>query len=334
MKVLVYSSTKFEKETILGLNKNDEFTFTQKVLSEKSATEAKGFDAICTFVNDPIPASIVEILAECGVKVILQRSAGFDRIDIEACKKHNIGVYYVPGYSAESVAEHGMSLLMALNRNLHIANDKVKASNYSLDGLLGAVIHGKTIGVIGGGRIGQCFINICNGLGAKVIVNDDFLKNTPQGPEIAKKFNFEFVSLDELLAQSDFISLHAFYTEASKHLINSQNIAKMKDGVIIINVARGGFIDTEALLDGLNSGKIRGAGLDVYEHESGKFFYDLSEQPTNGDEVLTKLQSHRNVLLTSHQAFLTEKALDDIFTTVFANMRAFENGEDINSKLA
>lgn len=334
MKVLVYSSTKFEKEAIIAMNENDVFEFTSKVLSVETAQLANGFDAICTFVNDPIPEETVKILSEVGVKLILQRSAGFDRVDIEACKKYGIGVYYVPGYSAESVAEHGMSLLMALNRNLHLAYNRVRNGNFSLEGLLGSVIHGKTIGVIGGGRIGQCFINICNGLGANVIVNDDFLKNSPQGSEIAKKFNFEFVSLDELLSQSDFISLHAFYTEQSKHLINSETIAKMKDGVILINVARGGFIDTEALLSGLDSGKIRGAGLDVYEHESGKFFYDLSDQNSIDDPCLVRLKNHRNVILTSHQAFLTEKALEDIFTTVFSNMRAFENNEDINSKLA
>lgn len=333
MKVLVYSATNFEKEAIVAMNKNDKFEFTSDVLSSETVSTSKGFDAICTFVNDPIPAEIVKSLSENGVKLILQRSTGFDRVDVEACKEYGVGVYYVPGYSAESVAEHGMSLLMSLNRNLHIASQRTRNSNYSLDGLLGAVVHGKTIGVIGGGRIGQCFINIANGLGAKVIVNDDFLKNSEHGASVAEKCNFEFVSLDELLEQSDFISLHAFFSEASKHLINKETISKMKDGVILINVARGGFIDTEALLEGLDSGKIRGAGLDVYEYESGKFFYDQSDE-INTDLTLTRLQNHRNVILTSHQAFLTEKALDDIFTTVFENMRAFENGTETNTKLA
>lgn len=334
MKVLVYSAASYEVDTLTGLNPKDEFVYRNDVLTTQNASEAKGFDAICTFVNDPIPAETVKALAQAGVKLILQRSTGFDRIDLDACKENGIAVYYVPGYSAETVAEHGMSLLMTLNRQIHIASQRTRISNYNIEGLVGSVIHGKTFGIIGGGRIGQCFIRIAKGFGAKVLVNDNFLRdNNPNAQELAKDLGFDFVELDELLAKSDFISLHAFYTDQSRHLINKETISKMKDGVILINVARGGFVDADALLDGLNSGKVRGAGLDVYEYESGKFFFDKSNE-INQDETLVKLQQHRNVILTSHQAFLTEKALDDIFNQVLTNIKDFEEGNESRTKLA
>lgn len=275
------------------------------------------FDAVCVFVNDHCDASIVDAFAKARVKVIALRCAGFNNVDIKQAIKHGIKVVRVPAYSPYAVAEHSATLLMTLNRKIHLANNRVKIHNFSLDGLVGFDLYGKTVGVIGTGKIGKCAIAIFRGFGCRVVAFDVY-----EDKQAQQQLGFEYTTLDKLFAESDVISLYAPATKENYHLIGKQSIAKMKFGVFIINTSRGSLVDTEALIDGLRSGHIGGAGLDVYENEGGNFYNDVSDRPLK-DDTLARLLSFNNVLVTSHQAFLTQEALKAISTTTVANLCAF-----------
>lgn len=307
-----YDKTSFEK---YGAQHDMQFRFFDTKLNEDTVDLSKGSDAVCVFVNDSVTAEVIEKLYEYGVKILALRSAGYNNVDVKAAfgKVH---VVHVPAYSPYAVAEHAMALLLTSIRRIHKAYNRTREFNFSLSGLTGFDLHGKTVGVIGTGKIGRIFIDICRGFGMKIIAYDAFP---------AENSGIEYVELDELFQRSDIISLHCPLTEQTRHLIGEKAIEKMKKGVVIVNTSRGGLIDAEALLKGIKDRKIGAACLDVYEEEADIFFEDRSGHILD-DELLSRLISMPNVIVTSHQAFLTEDALNNIAETTVRNILSyFEN---------
>ena len=288
------------------------FKFFETKLTEDTAELAKGFDGVCVFVNDAVNAAVIDRLYGWGVRLIALRCAGFNNVDLQRCFGR-IHVVRVPAYSPYAVAEHAMALLLTCNRRIHKAYIRTKDFNFRLDGLAGVDLHGKTVGVIGTGKIGRVFIDICRGFGMQVIAYDKFP---------AEGAGIDYVPLSELFARSDFISLHCPLTEDTKHLIDANAIAQMKKGVYLINTSRGALIDAEALLEGIKARKVGAACLDVYEEESDLFFEDFSGHIVE-DDTLARLISMPNVIVTSHQAFLTQEALQNIAETTVNNIRSF-----------
>ncbi|MGN0244156.1 MAG: 2-hydroxyacid dehydrogenase [Lachnospiraceae bacterium] len=299
-----------------------EILYHEEKLSPKTATFAKDSDAVCAFVNDDIGTETISRLYEQGIRVLALRCAGFNNVDFKNAFG-KIHVVRVPAYSPYAVAEHTMALLLTLNRKLHKAYNRTRDFNFSLNGLTGIDLHGRTVGVIGTGKIGQCFINICKGFGMEVLAYDPY-----PNPEVLAPY----VSLDELLRQSDIISLHCPLTKENQHLINAESIAKMKQGVILLNTSRGALVDSKALLDGLLQEKIRATGLDVYEEEADMFYEDNSYNIVQ-DEILSRLLTLPNVLLTSHQAFLTEEALQSIAETTLHNLKEYFAGAPLTNEI-
>ena len=325
MKITIFDSKEYDKKTLKKVNKeNHTLVFRTERLLIDSVYNAKGSDGVSTFVNCDVNATVIQKLFDLGVKYIFQRSAGYNNIDLKKAKELGIMVYRVPAYSPEAIAEFAITLLTSVNRNIAIAYNRTTQKNFSLNGLEGDVIFGKTIGVMGVGRIGQAFVKIANGFGAKVIVYDEFAKEN--FPETADKFNFKYVSKEVLFKTSDFISLHLQLLPSTKYIINENALAMMKKNVIIINTARGGLINTKDLLHSLDYGKIRGAGLDVYEYEDGIFFFDHSNNLIP-DPLLNRLRAHRNVILTSHQAFFTNLSLKQIAETTMNNIELAKNND-------
>ncbi len=284
-------------------------------LNEDTVSLATGFDCVCVFVNDIVNKAVVDQLYKQGVRMIALRCAGFNNVDTRACFG-KIHVFRVPAYSPYAVAEHAMALLLSLNRHIPRAYTRTRDFNFSLSGLTGFDLYGKTVGIIGTGKIGKIFSNICKGFGMHVLAYDKF-----PNPELG----LTYVDLPELFSQSDVISLHCPLTEDTHHLINEESIAMMKDGAVIINTSRGGLIDTEALIGGIKSGKIYGAGLDVYEEEGDLFYEDFSGHVIQ-DDTLVRLIAMPNVIVTSHQAYLTKEALDNIAHTTVDNIQKFFAG--------
>ncbi|MGN0550897.1 MAG: 2-hydroxyacid dehydrogenase [Acutalibacteraceae bacterium] len=301
-----------------GLN----FKYYEYKLSEDSVSLTSGCDGAVAFVNDCIGADVIDGMYRQGVRVLAMRCAGYNNIDFKAAYK-KINIVRVPKYSPYAVAEHTMALLLALNRKIHRAYNRTRDYNFSLNGLTGFDLFGKTAGVIGTGKIGQVFIDICRGFGMRVIAYDPY-------PQEGK--GIEYVTADELFKQSDIISLHCPLTEQTYHIINSDSISIMKDGVYILNTSRGALVESEALLKGLKDGKIGAAGLDVYEEESELFFEDFSGSVIQ-DDVLSLLVSMPNVLVTSHQAFLTTQALKNIAEITINNLNAFFSGAPLDNEV-
>lgn len=286
-------------------------------LNKDTAWLAYGYDAVCVFVNDVIDKKVVDILyKECGVKVVVLRCAGYNNVDLEACAG-KLPIFRVPAYSPYAVAEHAMALLLTINRRTHKAFNRTREFNFSLTNLCGFDLHGKTVGIVGAGKIGRVFADICKGFGMRILAYDAY-PNPNSG--------LEYVELNQLLAESDIISLHCPLMDNTYHMINAETIQTMKTGVTIINTSRGGLIDTEALIEGLLARKIGAACLDVYEEEADVFFEDRSGHIMD-DEKLVRLIAMPNVLVTSHQAFLTEEALDNIAATTVDNLLKFTAGE-------
>lgn len=321
MKIAFFDTKPYFKDTFgpLAEKYGYEITFFDERLTPETAKLAAGHDATCSFVNDEVPAEAVKTLKEVGVKVILLRCAGFDSVDLDAAKECGLPVLRVPAYSPESVAEQGAALLLGVNRKVHLSYNRSVKFNFNIAGLDGIGLYGKTAGVIGTGKIGRCMINILKGMGMKVICYDAFP---------AKDSGLEYVDLDTLYKESDVISLHCPSTPETHHMINAESIAKMKDGVIIVNVARGALIDSEALIDAVESGKVRGVGLDVCEVEHDYFFEDRSNLEKH-DPTLARMLSNENILLTGHLAFLTDTALNSIATVTLENLKAFEEGKEL-----
>ena len=285
-------------------------------LNADTVSLAKGYDCVCVFVSDKLDASVVDKLYGYGVKMIALRCAGFNNVDIRACQD-KIGVHRVPAYSPYAVAEHAIAMLLTVNRRTHKAYIRTRDFNFSLNGLAGFDLYGKTMGIVGTGKIGRVLADICRGFGMKLIAYDKF-PNPNAG--------LEYVTLEELLERSDVISLHCPLTEETHHMINREAVKRMKPGAILLNTSRGGLVDTEALIDGLKEGKVGAACLDVYEEEADLFYEDFSGEVVQ-DDKLVRLIGMPNVLVTSHQAFLTNEALDNIAATTVSNIRKFFAGE-------
>ena len=289
-----------------------------------TAELARGCDGVCVFVNDDLCDKVIDRLADLGVRLIALRCAGFNNVDLKRAKEKKMAVLRVPAYSPYAVAEHAMAMLLTSVRRTHKAYLRTKDFNFSLGGLIGFDLHGKTVGVVGTGKIGRVFIDICRGFGMRVIAYDKFP---------AEGSGIEYVSLDVLFEQSDVISLHCPLTDETYHMIDESSMKRMKKGVILVNTSRGALVDAEALLDGIKSRRIGAACLDVYEEEGDLFFEDFSGHIVD-DDVLARLISMPNVFVTSHQAFLTEEALDNIAATTVGNMVAFlRDGERRNEVL-
>lgn len=292
-----------------------EIKYFEPNLSEDTAALAAGFDAVCVFVNDIVNAKVVDTLHRLGVKAIVLRCAGFNNVDLRACQG-KLRVFRVPAYSPHAVAEHAMALLLTINRRTHKAYIRTRDFNFSLQGLAGFDLYGKTVGIIGTGKIGRVFADICKGFGMNILAYDKF-----PNPESG----LHYVSLEELFRNCDIISLHCPLTEDTAHLIDAKSIAQMKDGVVLINTSRGGLVNTEDLITGIKDKKIGAACLDVYEEEGDLFYEDFSGHIVK-DDKLVRLISMPNVIVTSHQAFLTEEALDNIAATTVNNLTAFFSG--------
>ena len=278
------------------------------------------------FVNDELPREAVETLKECGVRLILLRCAGFNNVDLQAAKECGIKVARVPAYSPYAVAEHAMSLIMTANRRLHKAVNKVRDNNFALSGLLGLDLHNKVAGIVGTGKIGQCMARICKGFGMNVLAWDAYPNKA-----LEEEGLLSYVELDELLERADLISLHAPLINGpggTWHLIDAHAIARMKDTAMLVNTARGGLIDTEALIDALKDGKFHAVALDVYEGEDANVYTDRSDEFLNND-ITARLQMFPNVVLTSHQAFFTREALQAIAAETLENARRFNEGKDL-----
>ena len=320
IQVALYDAKPYDKpsfERYGGLH-NVQFRFLETKLNEDTVALAKDCDAVCVFVNDTVNAAVIDKLYAFGVKLIALRSAGYNNVDVEAAFG-KIHVVHVPAYSPYAVAEHAMALLLTSVRRIHKAYNRTREFNFSLNGLTGFDLHGKTVGVVGTGRIGRIFIDICRGFGMKVLAYDRFP---------AKDSGIEYVPLDEIFENSDIISLHCPLTGETRHMIDAAAIEKMKKGVVIVNTSRGGQIDAEALLEGIKARKIGAACLDVYEEEADVFFEDRSGHILN-DDLLSRLISMPNVIVTSHQAFLTEEALNNIAETTVNNILSYFNNDGI-----
>ena len=296
-------------------NTDLEIKYFETKLNEDTVSLAAGFDGVCVFVNDTVNEAVVDRLYELGVKVIALRCAGFNNVDTRACFG-KIHVFRVPAYSPYAVAEHAMALLLSVNRHIHKAYNRTREFNFSLAGLSGFDLHGKTVGIIGTGKIGRIFADICRGFGMKILAYDKF--------PVANA-GLDYVSLPELFAQSDVISLHCPLTEETFHMINDETVEQMKPGVVIVNTSRGALIDTESLINGIKVQIIGAACLDVYEEEGDLFYEDFSGNVVQ-DDKLVRLIAMPNVIVTSHQAFLTKEALDNIAHTTVENMVKFEKG--------
>ncbi|MBQ9394459.1 MAG: 2-hydroxyacid dehydrogenase [Proteobacteria bacterium] len=312
MKVMIFDTKPYDRQYLDAENAHYGYTlkYIESKLTPDTARLAAGYDAVCAFVNDDLGAETQDVLESVGVRAVAMRCAGYNNVDIRHAF-HKIHVVRVPKYSPYAIAEHALALLMTLNRKTHRAYQRTRDANFELNGLLGFDLHGKTVGIIGTGQIGRCFIDICRGLGMRIIASDPY-----PNPNV----DYDYMSVEKLLPQADVVSLHCPLTADNYHLLDKAHIAMMKPGAIIINTSRGALIDTSALIDALRSGQIGGAALDVYEEEADYFFEDHSNEVIQDDQ-LALLLSFRNVIVTSHQAFFTHEALQKIAEVTFLNLQ-------------
>ena len=317
MKVAIFSAKPYDRSFLARANRqhDHQLSFFAPNLDLETVNLAQGFEAICAFVNDRLDRQIIEILSQQGIRLIAMRCAGYNNVDLDATQELGIAVVRVPAYSPYAVAEHAIALILTLNRKIHRAYNRVREGNFALNGLLGFDLHGRTVGIIGTGKIGRLAGQILHGFGCRIVAYDLYPND-----EFADCYG-EYVSLDELLQQSDIISLHCPLTPQTHHLIDEKAIAKMKTGVMLVNTSRGGLIDTQATIKGLKSQKIGHLALDVYEKESSMFFEDMSSEIIQ-DDVFERLLTFPNVIITGHQAFFTEDALTNIAETTLNNITA------------
>lgn len=319
MKIAFFSTKSYDREFFDKYVSAHEIIYFDAPLNEQTANLAAGCNAVCVFVNDKLNADIMAELKKAGIKLIALRCAGFNNVDLAAAKDNDIRVVRVPAYSPHAVAEHAVALILTLNRKTHKAYNRVREGNFSLERLTGFDLYGKTVGVIGTGKIGESFCDIMLGFGCRVLAFD-LIENK----QLAAK-GVEYLPLLDVFQQADIISLHCPLNEQTKHIINTQTIGMMKEGLMLINTSRGALVDTMAVIQALKTGRIGYLGLDVYEQEEKLFFNDLSENIIQ-DDVIMRLLSFPNVLITSHQGFFTEEALRQIAQTTLANIDAFESG--------
>mmetsp|Transcript_59646 Transcript_59646/g.144090 ORF Transcript_59646/g.144090 Transcript_59646/m.144090 type:complete len:355 (-) Transcript_59646:215-1279(-) len=334
MTVAIFSTSEYVRAQMkeLTLEFPSSF-FVEARCSDTTAQLCAGAKAVCLFVNDDADEKVLSIFKERGVELVLLRCAGFDRVDLEAADKLGLKVVRVPAYSPYAVAEHAVSLCMCINRRLHRCHTRLNEGIFLLSGLVGKDLNGKVCGIMGTGKIGQIAARIFKGLGMEVICYDVFKNDV-----ITKELGLTYVEPDELYARADVISVHVPLLESTKYMINEESIAKMKTGVIVINVSRGGLVKTTALVQGLSSGRIGGAGLDVYENEKDIFFRNFSEMTDDDrvdgfDHTFMHLRSLPNVVVTPHTAFLTQEALQNICTTTVENLRQFVDGKALTNEV-
>lgn len=321
MRVAVFSTRPYDQHFLSRAAEahGHELTFFEGRLTPETVSLGLGFEAICAFVNDQLGRDVLEPLAESGTRLIALRSAGFNHVDVAAAEELGMTVARVPAYSPHAVAEHAVALILTLNRKTNRAHNRVREGNFSLDGLLGFDLQGKTVGVVGTGKIGTAFARIMHGFGCRVLASD------PYPNDDARQW-VEYLSTDDVLAKSDIVALHLPLTPDTYHLIDEASIGRMKRGVMLINTSRGALIDTQAVIEALKSGQIGYLGLDVYEEEEEVFFQDMSDRVIQ-DDVLMRLVTIPNVLITGHQAFFTAEAMNSIAETTINNITAFERGE-------
>ena len=323
MKILFYDTKNYDKESFEEAKKqfpDIQIEYTKSDLDPRTATLAKGFDAVCAFVSSNVGADTLAILHERKVGLILMRCAGFNNVDIEKAREYGIRIMRVPGYSPEAVAEHAMALALASNRRLYKAYNKIRENDFSLSGLMGFNFFEKTAGIIGTGKIGAAMCRICRGFGMKVVAYDVYHNPSLEG-------FVEYVPLEELLSKSDLISLHCPLMDSTYHLINIDTIRQMKDGVILVNTSRGALVKTEDLIEGIRMHKFAGVGLDVYEEETNNVFEDRSDEILE-HSTTARLLSFPNVMITSHQGFFTEEALEAIAATSLQNAVDYRNKKE------
>lgn len=327
MRVAVFSSKGYDRQFLqcTATKIGHEFVFLEPRLTPQTAVLAQGFPAICSFVNDNLTAEVVELLALGGTKFVALRCAGFNQVDLDACRKFSVRVARVPAYSPYAVAEHAVGMMLALNRKFHKAYNRVREGNFAIDGLLGFDMHGKTVGIVGTGKIGAIAARILFGFGCKLLFHD-VTQNADCQPL------GRYVLLNELLANSDIVTLHCPLTRQTQHIIDREAIGRMKSGAMLINTSRGALVDAQAAIDGLKDEQIGYLGLDVYEEEAELFFEDHSGQIIQ-DDIFMRLATFPNVLITAHQAFFTSTALEEIARVTMANLTAFERGEPTSNEL-
>lgn len=315
MRVLIYSAKSYERPFFERYNQEHGFELEplEARLTEKTAQLAHEGDVVCAFVNDRLDAQVLDILHQRGVRFLALRSAGFNHVDLKHAKNLGFRIARVPAYSPYAVAEHTVALMLGLNRRLHRASSRVREHNFSLEGLLGFDMHGRTAGIVGFGKIGQCVASILQGLGLNLLIHDPGIRETHQG---------ELVDLETLWRASDIITLHCPLMPATYHLVDADAFKQMKTGVMLINTSRGGLVDAAAAVEALKSGKLGFLGLDVYEEEADLFFEDLSNH-TIQDDIFARLLTFPNVMVTSHQGFFTEEALNGIVSTTLQNIAGF-----------
>lgn len=325
MKIAFFDTHSYDKKSFTEANKafNYEIDFRDYKLNENTAMTAQGFDVVCVFVNDVVNEAVIKTLADCGVKLIALRCAGFNNVDLKAAAAAGIKVVRVPAYSPYAVAEHGVALLMSLTRHIPQAYLRTKTANFNIEGLTGRDLFGLTAGILGTGKIGRIMADILMGFGMKIIAYDPF-PNT----KWAQEKNIEYVDLEEIFKRSDVLSLHCPLTEETKHIVNHDRMKMMKHDAVIINTGRGALIDSKALVHALKHGHIGGIGMDVYEEESKYFFSDWSTDIMT-DDTLARLLTFPNVIITGHQAFLTTNALKNLADTTLENIKAFSSGNEL-----
>ena len=327
MRIAFFSTQSYDKIYFNEVNAQYgyELVYFDAPLKERTAVLAEGCDAVCIFVNDKADAATMKKLIQLGIRNMVLRCAGFNQVDLNAAKTLGMNILRVPAYSPEAVAEHAVALILTLNRKTHKAYNRVREGNFSLDRLTGFNLHGKTVGIIGLGKIGRAFSRIMHGFGCKVIAYDPY--------EVKVTDYIQLVPLDELFDRSDIISIHCPLTPENKHLINKETLEKMKTGVMLVNTSRGALVNSADAIEALKHGKLGYMGIDVYEQEEHLFFRDLSESLIPDDKIL-RLMSFPNVLITAHQAFLTMEALREIADTTFKNLRNLKDGNaSVNSVL-
>jgi D-lactate dehydrogenase len=328
-KIAFFDTKSYDKTFFLEKNQQYgfEIKFYKSHLNKDNAILAKGADVVCIFVNAEVDANVIDILVENGVKLIALRCAGYNNVDLKAAK-NRIKVVRVPAYSPHSIAEYTLALMLTLNRKIHRAYNRTREGNFALEGLMGFEMIGKTAGIIGTGKIGKIVAQILKSMGINVLAYDLY-----PDMEFAEKNGIRYASLDELYQNSDIISLHCPLTKETEYLINEGSIAKMKEGVMIINTGRGKLINTKDLIDGLKNKKIGSAGLDVYEEESDYFYEDHSDIVID-DDILARLLTFNNVIVTSHQAFFTKEALSEIARITLQNIQDFFDGKPLVNEVS
>ncbi len=327
MNVTFFSTQSYDRDYFERLNTaNHQLRFLETPLNEQTAQLAFGSEAVCIFVNDRCNAGVIKTLKEKGIRLIALRCAGFNNVDLAAAKTHGLKVVRVPAYSPHAVAEHAVALMLTLNRKTHKAFNRVREGNFSLERLTGFDLHGKTVGVVGTGKIGSVFAQIMLGFGCRVLAYDVF-----ENQELTAK-GARYVPLEELLSSSEIVSLHCPLNDQTRHLINAESLKKMKHGAMLINTGRGALIDTKAVVAALKSGHLGHLGIDVYEQEENLFFQDHSETIIQ-DELILRLMSFPNVLITAHQAFFTDEALSEIARVTLQNISDFETGKFLENEV-